>query len=167
VELEAPVVEAPVVALQVDGGSDVAVRGGSLRGTAAVRADGQSLGVRLEGVTTRGLIAGPVGVHGGVVESRAQGAGADAGAGAGVVGAAGGSWWSGRWGGRLRGAGGVAVVVVVGGLLLEVLRGRRREARRASSAEGSRGTAPAVPVQRDRAAGATDLVLDLGETRAP
>ncbi len=149
VELVSPRVDAPAVALQVEGATGVVVHGGSLRGTAAVRADAQSMGVRLEGVTTRGRVTRSVGVYGGTVDDPARAA-APAATPAHPA-AAGEPWWA----ARLRGAGAVALVVLGGGLLLEVLRGRRRDGRTAHRDAGVVTAADGSPDD--------GLALDLGE----
>lgn len=145
VHLEAPQVDAPAAALRLDAVTDLSVRGGTLRGAPAVRADPRSRGVHLEGVTTAGPVVGPVAVVGGSADGATPAAGRPAEA-----------WW----GGRLRGAGSVGLVVLAGGLALEVLRGRRRRGRRETGATGGAPPETSSPVAPE---GAGELVLDLGE----
>jgi hypothetical protein len=102
IELVALDVDAPGDAVRVGAGAEVTVRGGVLRGQAAVAAEGPTL---LQDVAAAGSLRGPV-----RVERTAPGS------------ATGRTWWD----RPMKGAGVVVVVALVAGLGLEVLRGRSR-----------------------------------------
>ncbi len=137
VELVGPEVDAPDEALRVGSGGVVTVRGGALRGGgAAVAADGAAV---LQDVATRGELRGPVRV------ARATQA------------VAGPSWWD----RSARGAGVMAVAVLVAGLGLDLLRGRSRDL----GGPGSTGPSRASAGGADGEGGDGELALDLGEQR--
>jgi hypothetical protein len=151
IELTDVDVDAPVDAVRVTAGGAVVVRGGSVRGGAsAVSADLGAHAV-LDGVTTTGAVSGPV---------RVAAVPADAGSADHPVTA----WWD----RPVRGTGTVAVVVLVAGVWLEVLRGRRRNGRNGpgeSGGNGDRGRGELPGGAKDGVAEGGDLALDLGEQR--
>jgi hypothetical protein len=127
-------------------GAAVGVRGGSVRAkTAAVDAEPQGRAV-LDGVRTAGALRG-------VVQVTASRRGGD-------LAAPPVPWWD----RPVRGAGAVGLVVVVAGVFLEVLRGRRRGDRDGTGTRRGRGSADAGPGDLAEPVGG-DLALDLGERR--
>ncbi len=137
VELVGPEVDAPDEALRVGSGGVVAVRGGALRGGgAAVAADGAAV---LRDVATTGELRGPV-----RVERIPQA-------------------WAGRswWDLSARGAGVMAVGVLVAGLGLDLLRGRSRD----HGGPGSTGPWAAADSGAVGEGVDGELALDLGEQR--
>jgi hypothetical protein len=147
IELTDVDVDAPVDAMRVAAGATVVVRGGSLRGRpAAVHAD-RAERVTLDGVGTTGSLRGPVRA----TPARRDGDGPSPHL----------PWWNRPW----RGAGAVAVVVLVAGLFLEVLRGRRRGGDVDGSGTRGRGQGDGGRDARPDGAINGDLALDLGERR--
>jgi len=113
-ELSGLRVDAATDALVVEGSQDVVVRGGQLRASRDAVRVVDSAGVVLDAVATTGAVRGPV-TRGGA--GRAVGAGASS---SGAVPAALSPW------SPVRGAGAVALLVLAGGVLLELARSRRR-----------------------------------------
>jgi hypothetical protein len=152
IELTDPDVDAPLDGVRVAARAAVVVRGGSLRGrAAAVDADPAARAV-LDGVRTTGALRGPV--------RTTRGAGQAGDAGRRVP------WWD----RPVRGAGAVALVVLVAGVFLEVLRGRRRGDEGGGAGHpgaGHPGAGHGDGGRDDLPDGALDgdLALDLGERR--